>query len=96
MSEDKPWHEDDDFWETLYPLLFSERRWEAVEAEADAIIELLSLRPGARILDLCCGPGRHSLELARRDFVVTGVDRTSMYIQKAKAAADENPSAVKS
>jgi SAM-dependent methyltransferase len=32
------------------------------------------LRPGHRILDLACGGGRHSLAMARRGAVVTGVD----------------------
>jgi SAM-dependent methyltransferase len=41
----------------------------------------------ARILDLCCGQGRHSLELARRGFDVIGVDRTAAYIEKARIAA---------
>jgi SAM-dependent methyltransferase len=38
---------------------------------------------------LCCGPGRHSLELARLKYCVTGVDRTTPYIQQAKKKADE-------
>ena len=39
------------------------------------------------MLDLCCGPGRHSLEFARRGFRVTGVDRTAHYLTTARAAA---------
>jgi SAM-dependent methyltransferase len=34
----------------------------------------LGLRPGDRVLDLCCGNGRHSVELARRGYRVTGLD----------------------
>jgi SAM-dependent methyltransferase len=51
------------------------------------VLKLLEVKPGARILDLCCGPGRHSLELARRGCRVTGVDRTALYLKKARAAA---------
>jgi SAM-dependent methyltransferase len=42
------------------------------------------------VLDMPCGPGRHSLELARRGFRVTGVDRTVAYLDTArqKAAAE--------
>ena len=40
------------------------------------------------MLDLCCGIGRHSLELARRGFRVTGVDRTKAYLDLAAAAAE--------
>jgi SAM-dependent methyltransferase len=38
-------------------------------------------------LDLCCGPGRHSLEFARRGFSVVGVDRTKIYLEKARKQA---------
>src|SRR5206468_5375646 len=41
----------------------------------------------ASVLDLCCGPGRHSLEFARHGFQVTGVDRTARYLDAARAAA---------
>ncbi|UCF79044.1 MAG: class I SAM-dependent methyltransferase [Candidatus Eiseniibacteriota bacterium] len=89
MKEEKPWHEDHTFWDLLGPILFTERRWGLVPEEVDGIVELASLRTGEKVLDLCCGPGRHSLELARRGFVVTGVDRTLPYLERAKAAAEK-------
>jgi SAM-dependent methyltransferase len=85
----KVWHEQDSFWETM-PIL-GQAQWELAPGQVDAIIALLEIKPGASILDLCCGVGRHSLELARRGFQVTGVDRTAAYLQVArdKAAADK-------
>jgi SAM-dependent methyltransferase len=41
------------------------------------------------VLDLGCGPGRHSIPLARHGFTVTGVDRTSFLLNKAKAYAEQ-------
>jgi SAM-dependent methyltransferase len=64
--------------------MFSGRRWEVTPVEVDCIISLLNIQPGIRVLDLCCGVGRHSLELARRGFHVTGVDRTSKYLEQAR------------
>jgi 2-polyprenyl-3-methyl-5-hydroxy-6-metoxy-1,4-benzoquinol methylase len=40
-----------------------------VRARSRFLTELLQLPQGARILDVGCGPGRHSLDLARRGFV---------------------------
>lgn len=85
------WHEDDAFWETMAPHMFTERRLEATPEEVDNVIGLLDREPGAYILDLACGPGRHTLELARRGYRVTGVDRTTAYLQRAREqAAEEN------
>jgi ubiquinone/menaquinone biosynthesis C-methylase UbiE len=70
-------------------MMFSEQRWERVPEEAERIIALLGIEPGASVLDLCCGPGRHSLELARRGFRVTGVDRTASYLEQARTKAHE-------
>lgn len=83
----KRWHEDDRFWEQTAPFLFSERRWTAAPEEVGKIIALLDLGPAASVLDLCCGPGRHSLGLARRGFRVIGVDRTAAYLKEARRHA---------
>jgi SAM-dependent methyltransferase len=45
------------------------------------------LRGHERILDLACGFGRHTLELARRGYSAVGVDITAAYIADARSAA---------
>jgi SAM-dependent methyltransferase len=55
--------------------------------EVDFLLEELSLPQGASILDVGCGTGRHSIELARRGFAVTGLDLSSGMLAKAAAAA---------
>ena len=79
------WHEQDKFWETMP--MFSPERIEMAPREVEQVVALLGIEPGARVLDLCCGIGRHSLELARRGYQVTGVDRTAAYLQTARRAA---------
>jgi SAM-dependent methyltransferase len=83
MSIPTPWHEDDAFWEAIAPFDFDKERWERAPGEVDRILALMKPPAGARVLDLCCGPGRHSLELARRGFRVTGVDRTAGFLEEA-------------
>ncbi len=53
--------------------------------EIAGVMTMLNLRPGARILDLCCGQGRHSVPLARAGYRVTGLDRSPYLLEKAKA-----------
>ncbi|NIN00546.1 MAG: methyltransferase domain-containing protein [candidate division Zixibacteria bacterium] len=84
----KTWYEDEAFWETWAPFMFSKERWENAAEEVANLISLLKIDPGASVLDLCCGPGRHSLELARRGFSVVGVDRTETYLEKARKQAE--------
>lgn len=60
---------------------------ERTATECDVISELLTLAPGARILDIPCGIGRHAIELARRGFRVTGVDLKEKFIEQARAEA---------
>jgi D-alanine-D-alanine ligase len=58
------------------------------EAEIDAFLELVDVAPESCILDLCCGQGRHLLELARRGFTnLYGVDRSHYLISRAKRVA---------
>jgi SAM-dependent methyltransferase len=82
------WYDDDALWARLEKVLFGEQRWRLATAEVDQVIALLSPEPSARWLDLCCGPGRHALELARRGYGVTGVDRTACYLGDARRAAE--------
>jgi SAM-dependent methyltransferase len=56
--------------------------------EVDHIVVALDLKPGERILDVGCGTGRHSLELARRGFDVHGIDISERFIEIARGVAD--------
>jgi SAM-dependent methyltransferase len=47
----------------------------------------LTKPPGKSVLDLCCGPGRCSIALAKKGFRVTGVDKTTYLLNKARAKA---------
>jgi SAM-dependent methyltransferase len=93
MKELKNWYEDDEFWKKVSPILFGEKCWKSTAPQIDQVTHLLGLKPPLEILDLCCGLGRHSLELARRGFAVTGVDRTAVYLEKARqqAASEKLP-----
>jgi len=85
----KPWHEEDAFWQTFAPTMFGEPRWAAASGEVDQVLALAKIAPGAAVLDLACGPGRHALELARRGLKVTAVDRTAAYLAQARQRAAE-------
>ena len=85
----KPWHEEDSFWTKFSPVLFHQNRLEKTKEEVDSLLSLLKIKPPASVLDLCCGPGRHSLELIRLGFKVTGVDRTKSYLDKARKQAQK-------
>lgn len=55
--------------------------------EVDALVEALALKPGARVLDVGCGPGRHAHELGRRGIAVHGVDISSTFLDVARTDA---------
>jgi len=56
--------------------------------EVNFILEELKLPPGSHILDVGCGTGRHSVELAKRGYEVTGIDISSGMLSEAKKAAN--------
>ena len=58
--------------------------------EVAALVEFLDLKPGDRILDVGCGPGRHALALAALGFEVVGVDIAKRFIDIATEAASPN------
>lgn len=63
------------------------------EQEADFLMDVLALEPGQRILDVGCGPGRHSHALRRRGLRVIGVDISDAFVNLAasrvQAMSDE-------
>lgn len=59
------------------------------EQEVDALIEMLGLSPGQRILDVGCGTGRHSRALAARGYDVVGVDISARFVELANERAGD-------
>lgn len=58
-------------------------------AEVDFFLELFHVKQGASILDVGCGTGRHSIELARRGFQVTGIDFSEGMLGEARRKAGD-------
>lgn len=81
-----PWYENDSFWESTFPFMFPAERFDSAEAQVEQVLALAGVYSGD-VLDLACGPGRHSVALAARGFRVTGVDRTGFMLDKARNRA---------
>jgi SAM-dependent methyltransferase len=77
-----------EFWVEFKDILFSDEKLEEAEDEIKNLLELVGLDKGSA-LDIPCGVGRHSFELDRSGFDVTGVDATSDYIQEAREKDEE-------
>ncbi len=57
------------------------------EQEVGFLVDALGLAPGMRVLDIGCGPGRHSLALARLGIECVGIDRSETFVALARDAA---------
>jgi SAM-dependent methyltransferase len=57
------------------------------EQEVGFLVETLGLGPGSRVLDVGCGPGRHSHALASRGIAVHGIDISQRFIDLATESA---------
>ncbi len=83
-------YEQDEYWMQYKHFFQSADAPSRVAFEVNGVVKLLELSGGmeASVLDLGCGTGRHSLELARRGYRVTGIDRTLEYIEECKRRAE--------
>ncbi|MBN2650999.1 MAG: class I SAM-dependent methyltransferase [Spirochaetales bacterium] len=89
MKYTENWYKDEYFWNNYAQLMFAGQSWENAYFEIDKIIKLLDIPEGATILDSCCGPGRHTIELARKGMNVVGVDLNKQYIEAAKQTTED-------
>ncbi len=87
-------HLPSEWWRKLFNALYVKTDGDVVEnsentrREVDFIVSAAAVQSHSHILDLCCGQGRHCLELARRGFKnVMGVDRSRYLIRLAKKRA---------
>ena len=85
-----------DWWRDIFNANYLRTDGDVVEdpeitgAEIDAFLAAVDVAPDAAILDLCCGQGRHVLELARRGFTnLHGMDRSHYLVSRAKRLASE-------
>ena len=81
-----------DWWKRIFNAFYLKTDSDVVEDqkitkfEVDFFSKILDFKPADRILDLCCGQGRHSIELAKRGFEnICSLDRSRYLIQKAKS-----------
>lgn len=87
-------HVNPEWWRTLFNADYIKTDSDVIEdhsitaSEVNMIARALALNPEHHILDLACGQGRHSLELARRGYKdVEGLDRSHYLIQLARRLA---------
>ena len=81
-----PWYEDW-FDRDEYELVYAQRDEREAEQVVNLIEALTDPAPGAAILDVGCGRGRHARALAQRGYQVTGVDLSERSIEQARRRA---------
>ena len=80
--ENQPWFKDW-FNSPYYHQLYFNRDHQEAANFLDALIIHLQPHAGARMLDVACGKGRHSIHLAQQGFDVTGIDLSEDSIEEA-------------
>jgi len=73
---------DDELWGAARDYIFPPSSFDAGPGEVAACLRLAKTAKGSDVLDLACGPGRHTLPLARAGYRVTGVDHSRSYLDE--------------
>ena len=81
----------EDWWNKIFNAYYLKTDGDVVEddsitsEEIDYFLKLLAIKSDDSILDLCCGQGRHAIELASRGFTnIEGLDRSRYLIKKSR------------
>ena len=67
---------------------------EWTSTEVDFLITTMAIKPGNAILDIPCGYGRHTIELAKRGFQMTGIDISTEFLQTLQKQIDSESLAI--
>ncbi len=73
-----------------YHLLYFNRDDREAAAFINKLIDYLQPAPGSKMLDVACGKGRHSIQLASKGFDITGIDLSEDSINEALKSEKEN------
>jgi SAM-dependent methyltransferase len=65
---------------------------EQTRTEVEFLERVLRIAPGAQLLDVPCGNGRHAFEFSARGYLMTGVDQSEEFIAEAR---EQSPTAVR-
>ena len=95
MARRKPWYQKlfvRDYYDYFYVggargVFTEEERERRTDEQTEFIVRALELPAGARVLDLCCGWGRHAVRLAQRGYWVAGLDLSAYHLRLAQAAS---------
>jgi SAM-dependent methyltransferase len=73
-----------------YILVYPHRNESEAKQQVDFLLNHISISKNAKILDLCCGNGRHAIELKKLGYDVLGVDLSSELLDIARSKASES------
>jgi SAM-dependent methyltransferase len=90
LVQEKEWYRDW-FNSPYYHLLYEERDTHEAAAFINLLVDHLNPKPGSYMLDIACGKGRHSFQLAEKGYQVTGIDISPKSILEAQRTGNDNP-----
>jgi SAM-dependent methyltransferase len=73
-----------EFFDRDYLPFHRDRPYQKTEEEVRLLLDLLGPGEGRRLLDVCCGPGRHAIPMAKAGWKVVGVDASAPLLELAR------------
>lgn len=73
-----------------YLLVYPHRNESEAKRQIDFLEKYVGISKDEKILDLCCGNGRHAIELKKLGYDVIGIDLSEELLDSARKKASEN------